>query len=437
MNRSATNDGSIEGLHYIRAAAAFAVLALHAMVPYVGRPMPGLAWPISDHRSSMIDGAFWGIELFIMPLFLLMAGYLAARSLDRGDAKSLWRSRLPRLAIPLLVATIVILPMELYLWVAGWVIEEVVPIRKLKSLKFDDSVGQHLWGTAHLWFLVYLLSYIGLLTIGGRMKSSRIVSGMKPFLRRSKMPLAIALMMSAGAVVAWRPEVVWGFQHATLPVPSKWVYCGICFLVGVLLFHADDGLRSIARRVRPISLATAAATAAAMWLGFRHLDRMDVSTPTGVTDRMATADIAGDFATSWLSLESAALGVFTAMAAIGIGVVLIGWSIRIDPIRRDAVRYLSAASLWIYLVHHPVVSLLHVDLQFWWPNGGGAIKSVVATTMAAGVSLFLYEVAVRDRVWAAKLRLIEPARRPGESMSVAGTISPDQKHAAMPARKAA
>ena len=51
-----------------------ALVALHAGVPYARHPMPGLIWPVSDSRSGVVDAIFWSIEVFIMPLFLVMAG---------------------------------------------------------------------------------------------------------------------------------------------------------------------------------------------------------------------------------------------------------------------------------------------------------------------------------------------------------------------------
>lgn len=414
MNRSENSGGSIEGLHYVRAAAAFAVVALHAMVPYAAHPMPGLAWPVSDHRSSLVDVAFWGIELFIMPLFLLMAGYLAARSLATCDAKALWKSRFSRLAIPFVAASMTILPAELYVWVTGWVGEGLVPIQKLKSLKFDDGIDSNLWGTAHLWFLVYLLSYVALLAAGShllqriRWRSKRLASILDNSPIPTRFAISVVVALAASLIVMRQPEVVWGFQHASLPVASKWFYCGLSFMAGVLIFRWDPNWKQLARFVSPMSFGAAALAAAAMWLGLRHLDRSVVSTPTGITSTI-TASPTAQWAAEGAA-EGVAMGVCTALAALGISISIIAWSIRCNPVRRDAVRYLSAASLWVYLVHHPIVGMLHLGMKHFWSDGGGAIKSLLAIAMASGLSLFLYHFAARDRRWAQRARLVEGAK---------------------------
>ena len=65
------------GFDAVRAVAVVAVVVLHALVPYLKHPMPGLVWSVSvmDEPSALADGVFWSIELFVMPLFLVIAGF--------------------------------------------------------------------------------------------------------------------------------------------------------------------------------------------------------------------------------------------------------------------------------------------------------------------------------------------------------------------------
>ncbi len=152
------------GFDAIRALAALGVLLLHACVPYLQHPMRGLAWPVRDSSSAAVDVLFWGIELFIMPVFLVMAGILAWRSLHRHGPGKLVKTRARRLLIPLAFGMLVILPLDLYAWVLGWVGEGLVPAVKLKSLKFDNGIDRDLWGLSHLWFLQYLFLYVAVLS---------------------------------------------------------------------------------------------------------------------------------------------------------------------------------------------------------------------------------------------------------------------------------
>ena len=85
------------GFDVVRALAAFGVVLLHSCVPYLQHPMPGLAWPVRDRANVIVDFGFWWIELFIMPLFLVIAGFLAWRTLQRRGTAALVKSRAKRL----------------------------------------------------------------------------------------------------------------------------------------------------------------------------------------------------------------------------------------------------------------------------------------------------------------------------------------------------
>ncbi|MGB1817903.1 MAG: acyltransferase family protein, partial [Rubripirellula sp.] len=148
------------GLDALRCFAALGVVLLHSCVPYLRYPMPGLTWSVMDTPNTAIDFLFWSIELFIMPLFLVLAGFFAWQTLRRRGPSTLIRSRARRLLIPLLFGALVILPLDLYCWVGSWVVEGIVSPVKLKSLKIDHPIGQNLWGLSHLWFLQYLFLYI-------------------------------------------------------------------------------------------------------------------------------------------------------------------------------------------------------------------------------------------------------------------------------------
>ena len=90
------------GLDGLRAFSALGVVLLHACVPYARHPMPGLAWPVHDGSSGIVDLVLWSIELFIMPVFLVIAGFFAYRGLQRHGETTLVRQRARRLLIPLL-----------------------------------------------------------------------------------------------------------------------------------------------------------------------------------------------------------------------------------------------------------------------------------------------------------------------------------------------
>ncbi len=261
-----SDDREIPGLVAVRVVAMAGVLLLHATIPYLEHPMPGLAWPVTDGSSTIVDFAGWSVELFVMPVFLVIAGFLAWQTQFRNGPRAMVRGRLKRLGRPFLFGMIVLLPISAHIWVLGWVTEGHVPLLKLRSFKFDNGIDRDLWGTSHLWFLLYLLTYVFLLAAATRF-SERLG---RLRLRRPSAGLSIGLLLTACAViVAVRPEVVWGFQHAFAPVPSKWLYCGSFFWIGVLLARHDPGLSRLGaigkRWVSPTVMLAIAAVILGRW----------------------------------------------------------------------------------------------------------------------------------------------------------------------------
>src|SRR6056297_209696 len=234
----------IAPLECLRVAATAWVVLLHACVPYAAHSMPGLCWPVHESTSRSVDLLFWGIELFVMPLFLVMAGFFALGLYQRWGAWGLVRHRFLGLMVPFAFAVIVLLPLSLYVWLTGWLIEDRIVPRKLRSLAFEGVTKQELWGFAHLWFLpylfLYIVSYAGLARLWERWRPS-------PLLRPPGRLVLGMLVIASAVTIGWVPEVVFGFQHAFLPFASKWLYCGTFFGGGVWLAHRDPELHQLAR----------------------------------------------------------------------------------------------------------------------------------------------------------------------------------------------
>ncbi|TVP99813.1 MAG: acyltransferase [Planctomycetaceae bacterium] len=399
----------------VRGLAALLVVYLHACVPYLDRPMPGLVWPVRDEPARLLSTTFWMVEVFIMPLFLLLAGYYAQRSLVGRGGGDLIRSRAQRLLRPLAWAAVLLLPLEYYLWLTGWVIEGQIPADRLWTLKVPRDSRQHLFGSAHLWFLLYLFTYCGILAatwrwlpaVVGRRRieagtqvlalpgdaesrgSYQRSRGWDPAALASGSALRASLITSAlvgVAVLVLCPQVVFGFQHATLPVPSKWLYSGTYFLGGVWIAAAGRG-----------------------WPGCR--DHAGLLLGCGLISGLAAA-LLGQwaiadadpwtlrFAIGWV--PRGVLATLTVTAAWTLSLGIIGsaerFAERLEPRSRGwrAVGFLAAASFWVYLVHHPLVALLHLDLKLLAPAAPAEIKLAVSLIGALTLSLVSYQLLIRD-----------------------------------------
>lgn len=355
------------GFDCVRCSAALAVVLLHAAAPYLQHPMPGLTWPVFDQTSPIVDWIGWSIELSIMPLFLMMAGYFAVPLRLRQSDGAFLRSRAFRLLLPLLIGILLILPADFYIWMIGWIIEGRIEPVKMRSLKFDPDVDEGLWGFGHLWFLHYLFFYCVVWIAARQVGVARLWDRL-----HERAPLQIAILGAVGWVTLIAvPQVVFGFQHAFLPVPSKWIYNGTFFVGGIILAGQPTFLAWNQRHYRWMMLWGCLSTIASVGIGLRWLD--------------------GD--NSW-ALRVTLAGVSTLTAwAMSLG--LCGWAASRRWESPAVIRYLAAASLWVYMSHHPIVALTHVQLKVLMPDYGAIIKLFLSAITGVAFSLLTFEVLVR------------------------------------------
>lgn len=435
------------GIEWVRAAAAVAVVVLHAGVPYATHRMPGLPWSVWDHGSVGVDLLFWSIELFIMPLFLWMSGFFAAETCRRGGPLELIRRRSRRLLRPLAFGCAVLLPAIYYVYMCGWVADGKIAPRSIRSLKFPGGIDGDLWGTGHLWFLVYVLSYVvlaaGMVSFAARWRPGRGSTGVQersagaggkpgsPNRVSSVVWWLVALYAAGVMVVAIRPQVVWGFQHAWLPVPSKWLYSATFFTGGWLMAGHDRwSFLPDRQRGRWLGVAIVVA-AAAVFLGRWHLDAAGgqaggVVGVAAMVNGVAEARHAGGFPLGggrWVTgggaLADWTLAGLTVAAAWGLTLTIVGQAQRRRTRLPAWVAYLSRSSLWVYLAHPPVVALAHVSLKFGAAGWPVALKMALSAAVGLGFSLLTYEALVRRSAFGRWLQASGDGRR-FSKRSVAG-----------------
>lgn len=347
-----------------------AVVVLHATAPYLAHRMPGLTWPVFDAPSPVADGIGWAIELSIMPLFLMVAGLFALPLWRRHGDRAFLRHRALRLLGPLAFAAVFVLPMDLYVWLLGWVVEGQIEPRKMRSLKFEGGVDEGLWGLSHLWFLHYLFLHCVAAVAVARIAGW---AGWSAFPRQGAALLGLlaGLGLIGWSTLAAVPEVVFGFQHAFLPVPSKWIYCGTYFAGGLLLALDSRFFEWTRRQAIPLVTAGLAATAVGVFLGYGLLESRG-----GWTMRLAASGVT----------------VFTAWT-VALG--LIGFAARSPWVAGRQLRYAAAASFWVYLIHHPIVGLVHINLKVYAPELAAEIKVVIATVIAVAFAGLSFEALIR------------------------------------------
>jgi peptidoglycan/LPS O-acetylase OafA/YrhL len=384
--------------------AALLVVMLHAGVAYTLYPMPGLVWPTRDAApSALVDGIFWWIEGFIMPLFFLISGFFAAGLYDSLGAGRFVAHRARRLLLPLLFGIVFILPADLYVWVLGWVVDGIVPPQKLRSMKFDGDLDRNLWGLAHLWFLQYLFLYCLLYVAGMRLVRTlqsafqarqsiiqRIGTRFDEMLRSAWMPVVLAV---PGAAVLWvSPEVVTGFQHGFVPFASKFLYTIPFFLAGAWLHCRRERLDRLVRNGGFCLAVSAAVFAATLPLIHRQLE----------SERSELER----------AMLACAISLFAWLSVLG----LLGFFLARFTRPNRGLKYVAEASFWIYLVHHPLVGLVQIDLGRTAISAELKFAAVTGTVFA--FTLLTYHSLVRC-TWLGALLNGRRQRRP-EPAAAAG-----------------
>ncbi len=364
----------VHGLDWLRAVAAVLVVALHAGIAYTRHPFPGLAWPTHEpDPSGIVDATTWWINGWIMPAFLIMGGFVATPLLDRLGPGEFARHRTRRLLLPFLFGCLVILPLDFYIWLLGWVIDDRIPIKKLRSLKLGPA-GEDIWGVGHLWFLQYLLLFsLAAALIAAR--TSRIPFRLKLSSMAGRATWLLFPLLAAlpGALVLyWQPRIVIGFRHSWYPLLANLLYYAPCFAAGWWLqrrVRAGDDVTRSAWTQLGLSLIVFAA--------LLPMIRQHVAAEWTGADRLILTTLFSTFA--WLSAW--------------------GWvCLSLKPCATPPrwIGYLSAASLWIYLAHHPAVGLAQVALMR--VNFAPGAKFGITFAAATALSLLTYEACVR-RTW--------------------------------------
>ena len=121
-------------------------------------------WSVaSPDKSQLLTWLADFLHSFRMPGFFLLAGLFSMMLLDRQGAWPWLRSRLVRLGLPLLFATLLIVPFQISVQQIALAVSGTVPASQLPArISADLTHFGEPW-IAHLWFLWVLIAYcIGL-----------------------------------------------------------------------------------------------------------------------------------------------------------------------------------------------------------------------------------------------------------------------------------
>lgn len=378
-------------LDWVRAAVVFGLIPVHAAVIFSTTADIYLK---SAQRSQIMAlvGTFagaWG-----MPLLFLVSGAAAWFALGTRGPKRFLRERATRLLIPFVFASLVIIPVQVYIVLAAnpaLLNQYAIPTDPHMTdsyLRFYPlylgAYGYFLthfspwlvpifWG--HLWFIPRLFAYslvalplfVYLRGAHGRRAIDWLATRCEKrgFVFLLSVPLVLANMLLG---TGWLTKLT-----ATWPIYDDWdqfVFFLVFFVYGYVLYADTRFGRAIERE-----------GLVALVLGI-------VSFGIGATLSMSAINV--PFST-WLGNFSFVplrgfIAWFWVVAALAFARRYLNFS---NPVQR----YLTEAAYPVYVLHLPVLTLVGVTLLRWQANL--VVVFLVVVIVTAGITLALYDLVIK------------------------------------------
>ena len=391
---NALNSSRRYDLDALRGVAMLLGIGLHGAMSFGVGP-----WFIQDPRQN--DAFRWlfsAVHGFRMPLFFLLSGFFTAMLWrQRGLRAMLWQ-RFCRVALPLAVATLVVIPVLDIASLAAWAGTTSTALRleaeQYRSptigenstdktsttgyqgpglLDFDGLIASYgLFGFVlfyvpvfhHLWFLWFLCWLVALFAafasvadkFAWKAPPCWLISG--PLRYLWLLPLT---MLFQSVMVMRLPWFGPDTSPGLLPAPHVLGYFAVFFGFGALYYGSDD---EAGRLGKWWWLHLAIGLLVVFPYG---MSRPDLPRPVGVGLQV----------------------IYTWSMSFG----MLGFCHRYVNRENRLVRYLSDASYWLYLTHLPLVVLGQWWVYSWqWP---AVVKFLAVTGISTAVLLVIYHLLVR------------------------------------------
>lgn len=321
----------------LRACAMALLLPIHAATLLA----------LNGHAGAWTTALCWTIHLFRLPLFFAMSGFFLAFVLPRKGLHETSRSRTVRIAVPLAVGLVTLVPLTLF--VGEQVGIAVTPESAPAGKPFDFELS-------FLWFLWYLLIIDAIAVVIHLVRPGLLRAAGARFRSLIVHPLAGVLLLSAPSALALWPAATWAPTpplDTFLPEPGALAYYSLFFALGATLCVHRELLGELSGSAWRWSACALAAAISGGALFALHNSAAYGSSPL---------------------VHGAALLTY-AIAAWTTAIALVGLFHRYLNRPHRALRYLADSSYWIYLSHMPAMVLL--------------VALAGATALAAGAQMVL------------------------------------------------
>lgn len=359
----ALHDTRYHAIDNLRALMMWLGIVIHVTMNHVVMPTQ-IPWR-DDRLSPLADALVGFIHAYRMPVFFIIAGFLAAMLLERRRARAFLRHRLQRLALPFAI-------FWPFIWVATG----------LAGLAFVNRMVLGRWGldesvvaagvprgpsTMHMWFL-WMLAWFSVATA--------LLAAAPPALHR--------LLARVGDGLARLGRAWWGF--AVLAVPL--VIAGLAYPKGLLMARGtfwlpwNEWLHNGLFYGFGLAAWHHRATLLPHWQ--RHWRRyawagLFAFLAVGAADRRAAPDL----------VISAAYNACTWLWSFA----WIGLALQVLDRRTTWGAWLADSAYWVYLVHLPL-TVLFGCLLYGEPLPIG-VKILINITATTALCLLTYKLFVR------------------------------------------
>ncbi|HSG90077.1 MAG TPA: acyltransferase family protein [Pseudomonadales bacterium] len=371
------------GLDALRGVMMMLGIVLHGSQFYIADPP--IPVPTDPHTSPLFTVIVLFIHSFRMPLFFVLAGFFTSLLVEKYGIRGSYVNRLKRIAAPLAVGMVTIVPLTGWLAISFFVsvsTGEHVLVTRLAQIEALDLSGLAEYGIrpdpspVHLWFLYYLLWFYLTIPICRAVVAWSVRAGLEARLAaavRSPWLMPFLGLWTAATLWPFKSAVVFeGFIYFTPHLPSL-VYYGSFFVLGYAFHHYREILETFRMNLGRFALLAAVLFPAALWFSGQDL-----------------AARGGD------PLLHAGATVLHGLATWALIYTFAGMFLRWFDYDSPWILYISQSSYWVYLVHMPAVSLvawalLPMDLSAY-------VKFPIVAACATVMCFTSYHYAAR-RSW--------------------------------------
>jgi len=353
------------GLDALRALAMAMGIVLHAALPYFFTD--GL-WP-SDDQSGSIKAIFEFIHMWRMPVFFMLSGFLSALVISRRSTVYWADHRFKRVGLPLLIFW---LPIALVLpQIFGYGFKGEFP-------GVDGIKAETLFNPNHLWFLIHLLLFVGIVGII-RLISSATATIFRPsvfktswtmfagfFVRVIYLPVPLAII-----IILFFMLIPTGGE-----LISNLAGTSIYFFLGYGLFSNKNLFKKMKSHWIYYVVFALLAFAAYLWL----ISELGAYDPKNEED-----------APLWglVIVLKATCAILFSYGFIGLSEVKFGTD-------SHTWRWLSDSAYWVYLVHLPIVTM--ITFAMFSISIPVEIKFIVSIVLTSVIGVVSYKYLVRGTV---------------------------------------